>query len=86
MKKGEEEAEQKSRAEGELDAARKLAAARVEETARRLAQGSENAAEKLRATEIAAKLAKQCREKEQRRAEIYAINAVMRCAYFTVKC
>lgn len=61
-----------------LEAARKAAAARVEDTAKKALQEKEDAFAKCRAAEIAEKAAKECREKEQKRAEVYAINAVLR--------
>lgn len=70
--------EQQSRVAA-LEAARKLAAARAEDTERRAVEERENNAEIARVSEIAERLAKTSRERERRRAEIYAINAVMRC-------
>lgn len=69
--------EQQSRVEA-FEAARKLAAARAEETERRAVEERENTAEIARASEMAERWAKNSRERERRRAEIYAINAVMR--------
>lgn len=71
--------EQLQQAEAETEAARKLAAARAEEAERRIAAGRESTAEAVRATESAEKWAKTSRQRERRRAEVYAINAVMRC-------
>lgn len=70
--------EQKERAEAALEAARKLAATRAEEAERRLVTERENAAGIDRAADVAEKWAKHSLEKRQRRAEIYAINAIMR--------
>lgn len=70
--------EQKLRAEAVLEAARQLAAARAEEAERRLVAEQENRAEMSRAAQMSEKWASNSREKERRRAEIYAINAVMR--------
>lgn len=74
--------EQRLRAEAALEAARKLAAARAEEAERRHVGERDNTAELARAAELAEKWSKNSREKERRRAEIYAINAVMRCGSF----
>lgn len=68
----------RSKEEVNLEAARKMAAARVEETTQRMLQDQEDRATKARAAELAEKAAKEAREKEQKRAEVYAINAVMR--------
>lgn len=70
--------EQQSRVAA-LEAARKLAAARAEDTERRAVEERENTAEIARVSEKTDRMAKNSRERERRRAEIYAINAVMRC-------
>lgn len=70
--------EQLQRAEVETEAARKLAAARVEEAERRIVAERESTADAVRAAESAEKWAKASRQRERRRAEVYAINAVMR--------
>lgn len=70
--------EQKRRAEADTEAARKLAAARAEEAERRLVLERESTADAVRAAEAAEKWEKTSRQREQRRAEIYAINALMR--------
>lgn len=70
--------EQKERAQAALEATRKLAATRAEEAERRLMAERENAAGIGRAADVAEKWAKHSLERRQRRAEIYAINAIMR--------
>ena len=70
--------EQKERAEAALEAARKLAATRAEEAERRLIVERENTAGIGRAADVAEKWAKHSLERRRRRAEIYAINAIMR--------
>lgn len=71
-------AEQVRQAEADTEAARKLAATRAEEAERRLAVDREKTASAIRATEAAEKWAKATHQREQRRAKVYAINAVMR--------
>lgn len=70
--------EQRERAEAALEAARKLAATRAEEAERRLIAERENTAGIGRAADVAEKWAKHSLERRRRRAEIYAINAIMR--------
>lgn len=70
--------EQKERAEAALEAARNLAATRAEEAERHRVAERENAAGIGRAADVAEKWAKHSLERRRRRAEIYAINAVMR--------
>lgn len=70
--------EQKNKLEANTEAARKLAAARAEEVERRFILERESTADALRAGEAAEKWAKTSRQRQQRRAEIYAINALMR--------
>lgn len=71
--------EQVRQAEADTEAARKLAATRAEEAERRLVAERERTASATRATEAAEKWAKAMHQREQRRAKIYAINAIMRC-------
>ncbi|CBJ30812.1 expressed unknown protein [Ectocarpus siliculosus] len=73
--------EHRQQAEAETEAARKLAAARAEEAERRILAEHNNSADAVRASEAAERWAKASRERERRRAEIYAINAVMRAAF-----
>ncbi|CAM9168063.1 unnamed protein product, partial [Pylaiella littoralis] len=73
--------EQKNKLEANTEAARKLAAARAEEVERRFILERESTADALRAGEAAEKWAKTSRQRQQRRAEIYAINALMRTAF-----
>lgn len=77
-----------SNGESGFEAARKAAAARVEDTARRALQQKEEAFAKCRGAELPEKAAKESREKEQRRAEVYAINAVLRYGWHphTIDC
>lgn len=72
--------EQKEQAEAALEAARKLAATRAEEAERRKLAERENSAGVGRAADVAEKWAKHSIERRRRRAEIYAINAIMRYA------
>lgn len=74
--------EQLQRAETETEAARKLAAARAEEAERRIVAERESTADAVKAAESAEKWAKASRQRERRRAEVYAINAVMRYGMF----
>ncbi|CAM9952850.1 unnamed protein product [Ectocarpus sp. 12 AP-2014] len=67
--------------ETDTEAARKLAAARAEEAERRILAERNNSVDAVRASEAAERWAKASRERERRRAEIYAINAVMRAAF-----
>lgn len=71
--------ERQQQAEVDTEAARKLAAARAEEAERRSAVERGSTADATRAAETAEKWAKASRQRERRRAEVYAINAVMRC-------
>ncbi len=71
--------EQVRQAEADTEAARKLAATRAEEAERRIVAERERTASAIRATEAAEKWAKTMHQREQRRAKVYAINAVMRC-------
>lgn len=70
--------DRRSKGEASLEAARKVAATRVEEATRGLLQEREDSAAKARAAELAEKSAKEAHDKEQKRAEIYAINAIKR--------
>lgn len=70
--------EQLQQAEAETEAARKLAAVRAEEAERRIVAERESTADAARAAESAEKRARASRQRERRRAEVYAINAVMR--------
>lgn len=71
--------DQKSAREAGAEALRRQAAARVEQTSRRPAQERENAAVKVRAMASADLSANDVHDRQQRRAEVYAINAVLRC-------
>ncbi|CAM9453689.1 unnamed protein product, partial [Hapterophycus canaliculatus] len=73
--------EQKQQEDVDTASARKLAAARAEEVQRRICVERENTVDTLRTQEMAERRAKNLRQKERRRAEIYAINAVMRAAF-----
>ncbi|CAM9227918.1 unnamed protein product, partial [Scytosiphon promiscuus] len=73
--------EQKQQVDVDTASARKLAAARAEEVRRRCSSERENTADALRTQEMAERWAKNSRQKDRRRAEIYAINAVMRAAF-----
>lgn len=70
--------EQKQQVDADTASARELAAARAEDVQRRTNMERENTADALRTQETAERRAKNSRQKERRRAEIYAINAVMR--------
>lgn len=76
--------EQKEQAEAALEAARKLAATRAEEAERRKIAERENAAGVGRAADMVERWAKHSLERRRRRAEIYAINAIMRYVYNSV--
>lgn len=76
--------EKKKKAEADTETARKLAAARAEEAERRLILERETSEDDVRAAEAAEKWAKTSRQREQRRAEIYAINALMRYDEYAV--
>lgn len=69
---------QKGNPKEKLDAVRQLAAARAEDVERRLVRNHVDKAGRTRAAEMTEKWAKSARIRERRRAEIYAINAVMR--------
>ncbi|CAM9385225.1 unnamed protein product, partial [Ectocarpus fasciculatus] len=73
--------EHRQKVEAETEAARKLAAARAEEVERRIIAERSNSADAVRAAETAERWAEASRQRERRRAEIYAINAVMRTAF-----
>lgn len=70
--------QQRARAEVILRTARSLAAERAEQAERRNSIEREKTSETSRLAENAEKWAKASRQRERRRAEIYAINAVMR--------
>lgn len=70
--------EQKQQVDADTASARKLAASRAEEVQRRCSIERENTPDVLRTQEMAEKWAKNSSQKERRRAEIYAINAIMR--------
>lgn len=70
--------EHRNQVEAETEAARKLAAARAEEVERRILAERNNSADAVRAAEAAERWAKASLQRERRRAEVYAINAVMR--------
>lgn len=80
--------EHRKQVEAETEAARKLAAARAEEAEGRIIAERKNSADAVRASEAAERWAKASRERERRRAEIYAINAVMRWGhvFFVFSC
>ncbi|CAN0375285.1 unnamed protein product [Ascophyllum nodosum] len=78
-----ETCDQKPQVEAFLEAARKLAATRAKETGRRVDADRENTPNMARSSKKMGRRAKiqALRERERRRAEIYAINAVMRDAF-----
>eukprot|EP00903_Cladosiphon_okamuranus_P007573 g7347.t1 len=73
--------EQLQQAEAETEAARKLAAARAGEAERRIVAERESTADAAQAAESAKKRSRAAQQRERRRAEAYAINAVMRTAF-----
>lgn len=68
----------KYRSESLLEAARKLAAARAKEAERQANTERENSEKVVSSSETTARWAQTVRERTRRRAEIYAINSVMR--------
>lgn len=68
-----------------VEAARKLAATRAKDAERQATTERENSENVARSSETTARWAKTVRERTRRRAEIYAINAVMRYVYARVR-
>lgn len=68
----------KSTGETSLDSSKRVATPRAGKIARRMAHESGTGTEQLRSTKVADKSVSQGYEKERKRAEIYAINAVLR--------
>lgn len=78
--RGEDEATQgkKYRPEALLEAARRLAATKAKEAERQATSERENSEKVVSSSETTARWAKTVHDRTRRRAEIYAINAVMR--------